>query len=176
MYQRQHQSTTHREPRSKTRHGLLTGKSTRIRHGPNATVQINIISTNGALFRKRHVHQHRGQPIRRLIRVNTGSNPTIVSVDHGTFEHANGSGIAVDAYGATGLSLTIENSTFDMGNTKAVRLPPGAVAAAHIDHNDYHRADSGHVFEVQDRDYFTEFSCLRFTPIRLGTRGRRVGR
>lgn len=133
-------------------------------NGYKATVQINMISTNGSLFSVDDVFLNNESQSNTLgsIRVNTGSNPAVVSVVHGTFEHAGGSGIAIDGYGVSYLKLRVEDSSFDMTNTAAIRLHPGSTDAAHIDRNNYSRDDGGTVIEIQDSVYFStnDFALL----------------
>ncbi len=89
------------------------------------------------------------------IRVNTNDKATIVSIEDATFNHAALSGIAIDAYGATNLDLSIADSTFNMANTRAVRVNAASDFGAGLGSNTFKRADGGVVFEVQDTEYYT---------------------
>jgi hypothetical protein len=63
--------------------------------------------------------------------------PASLSVMQCTFDHADGSGSAIDGYAAPLLNLVAKNNIFSMGNCLALRLHPRANIAKQVDHNLY---------------------------------------
>ncbi len=125
-------------------------------NGAHPTVQINMIASNGALHSSGDHFVNGTSQTNTVgsIRVNTGANPATVTVTNAVFDHAAKSGIAVDAYGATALDLTLTSSTFNMTDTRAVRVTGDADFTSALVSNHFTRADHGVVIEVQDTDYY----------------------
>jgi hypothetical protein len=126
-------------------------------NGALATVQINMIATGGAFhsLRDTFVNQHGQHNTIGSIRVHTEGNPAIVSILEAIFEHAAGSGTAVHAYGATGLTLTLKSNLFAMADTIAVRVNSAAALGAELSTNSFTRADSGTVFAIENSVSYT---------------------
>jgi hypothetical protein len=136
-------------------------------NGSNATVNINMITAGTGPDRgtTQTFNSESDEFISRTgqtntlgtIRVNTNENgaPVNVTIKNGTFSHMAGSGIAIDGYGSSGLNLSVQNTIFDMTNTRAIRIHPDATFGA-WDYNLYYRsAGSDTIVEVQDTDFYT---------------------
>ena len=137
-------------------------------NGTLATVQINILPSNGwtppeprdrptALYSTGDSFINASGQTNTIgsIRVHTDDMPTIVSIADALFQHAAGSGVAVNAYGATALTLTIASTRFEMANTAAVRIEESAILGPGLETNSFLRADGGYVFRIGDSLYET---------------------